>query len=176
MLLNNTQGIFVFHLRSQQVYTMEWWKEYLSFHNILFQFSKLRIKINKYIPEKLATWVHSSITPFMNLKDSLCKVSLLLLLFILCPCWLFKFLLLLLLVENVWFMHCILGASCIKSLSDEALGVLLFVVKLWTASLDTDLFEESRLNILEVTSMSSSLSTLSGKFLTKSCPILKESV
>lgn len=140
------------------------------------QFSKLHIKTKKYIPEKLPTWVHSSITPFMNLKDSLCKVSLFLLLFILCPCGLVKFLLLLLLVENVWFMHCILGASCIKSLSDEALRVLLFVVKLWTASSDTVLFEESRSNILEVTSTSSRLSTLSGKFLTKSCPILKESV
>lgn len=126
MLLSNTQDNVVFQLRCQQVYTME--NEKTPFLPSYFiQFFKWHIKRNKYIPEKLATWVHSSITPFMNLKDSLCKVSLFLLLVILCPCGLVKFLLLLLLVENVWFMHCILGESCIKSLSDEA---LLFVVKL----------------------------------------------
>lgn len=175
MLQNNAHNISILQQRCQQVYT--WRMKKIPFPSLYFiHLSKVHIERKRSIPGKLATWVHSSITPFMNIKDSLCKVSLLLLVFILCPCGLVKFLLLLLLVEKVWFMHCILGASCIKSLSEEALRALLFVAKLWTDSLDTVSFKDSKLNILEVTSMSARLSTLSGKFFTKSCPILKESV
>lgn len=174
MLQNNAHSISILQQKCQLLYT--WRMKKIPFPPLYFiELFKVHMETKRYIPGKLATWVHSSITPFMNIKDSLCKVSLLLV-FILCPCGLVKFLLLLLLVEKVWFMHCILGASCIKSLSEEALRALLFVAKLWTDSLGTVSFKDSKLNILEVMSMSARLSTLSGKFFTKSCPILKESV
>lgn len=98
-LQNNAHNIFIFQQKFQLVYT--WRMKKIPFPPLYFiQLFKVLTETKRYIPGKLATWVHSSITPFMNIKDSLCKVSLLLA-FILCPCGLVKFLLLLLLVEKV---------------------------------------------------------------------------